>query len=76
MWSCHEALRFGRTAIRIVVLRLGWNPTHSAPGLVDSLFKRRETAAQQTPPPSPPPPVREPQTTTPQRSDDRSRLRQ
>ncbi len=26
MWSCHEALRFGRTAIRIVVLRLGWNP--------------------------------------------------
>ncbi len=55
MWSCHEALRFGRTAIRIVVLRLGWNPTHSAPGLVDSLFKRRETAAKEAPPPSPPP---------------------
>ena len=55
MWSCHEALRFGRTAIRIVVLRLGWNPTHSAPGLVDSLFKRRETAAREAPPPSPPP---------------------
>ena len=47
MWSCHEALRFGRTAIRIVVLRLGWNPTHSAPGLVDTLFKRRETAARE-----------------------------
>jgi 3D (Asp-Asp-Asp) domain-containing protein len=47
MWSCHEALRFGRTAIRIVVLRLGWNPTHSAPGLVDTLFKRRETAAKE-----------------------------
>ena len=46
MWSCHEALRFGKTAVRIVVLRLGWNPTHSAPGLVDSLFKRREQAAQ------------------------------
>jgi 3D (Asp-Asp-Asp) domain-containing protein len=54
MWSCHEALRFGRTAIRIVVLRLGWNPTHSAPSLVDSLFKRRETAAKQAPvPPAP-----------------------
>ena len=53
MWSCHEALRFGRTAIRIVVLRLGWNPTHSAPGLVDSLFKRRETAAREAPPPPP-----------------------
>ena len=57
MWSCHEALRFGRTAIRIVVLRLGWNPTHSAPGLVDSLFKRRETAAREAPPPPPPPTV-------------------
>jgi 3D (Asp-Asp-Asp) domain-containing protein len=54
MWSCHEALRFGRTAIRIVVLRLGWNPTHSAPGLVDSLFKRRETAVREAPPPAPP----------------------
>ncbi len=55
MWSCHEALRFGRTAIRIVVLRLGWNPTHSAPGLVDSLFKRRETASRDAPAPASPP---------------------
>jgi 3D (Asp-Asp-Asp) domain-containing protein len=47
MWSCHEALRFGRTAVRIVVLRLGWNPTHSAPNLVDSLFKRRESAVRE-----------------------------
>ena len=46
MWSCHEALRFGRTAIRIAVLRLGWSPAHSSPGLVDTLFKRRETAAR------------------------------
>jgi 3D (Asp-Asp-Asp) domain-containing protein len=46
MWSCHEALRFGKTAVRIVVLRLGWNPTHSAPGLVDTLFRRRENASK------------------------------
>jgi 3D (Asp-Asp-Asp) domain-containing protein len=46
MWSCHEALRFGKTAVRIVVLRLGWNPTHSAPGLVDTLFRRRENATK------------------------------
>ena len=46
MWSCHEALRFGKTAVRLVVLRLGWNPTHSAPGLVDSLFRRRETSSK------------------------------
>jgi 3D (Asp-Asp-Asp) domain-containing protein len=46
MWSCNEALRFGRTAIRIAVLRLGWSPAHSSPGLVDTLFKRREGAAR------------------------------
>ncbi len=50
MWSCHEALRFGRTAVRIVVLRLGWNPTHSAPSLVDSLFKRREVTSREPKP--------------------------
>ncbi|MPY88526.1 MAG: hypothetical protein GEU99_11435 [Luteitalea sp.] len=26
MWSCHEALRFGRRAINLTVLRLGWSP--------------------------------------------------
>jgi 3D (Asp-Asp-Asp) domain-containing protein len=46
MWSCNEALRFGRTAVRIAVLRLGWSPAHSSPGLVDTLFKRREAASQ------------------------------
>jgi len=48
MWSCNEALRFGRTAIRIAVLRLGWSPAHSSPGLVDTLFKRREAATRDT----------------------------
>lgn len=42
MWSCHEALRFGRKSVRITVLRLGWNPQHSAPDTVDSLFRQRE----------------------------------
>jgi hypothetical protein len=45
MWSCNEALRFGRTAVRIAVLRLGWSPTHSSPGLVDTMFRRREAQA-------------------------------
>ncbi len=51
MWSCHEALRFGRKSVRITVLRLGWNPQHSAPDTVDSLFKQREAerAAQKAP---------------------------
>ncbi len=26
MWSCNEALSFGRQSVRLVVLRLGWNP--------------------------------------------------
>lgn len=29
MWSCHEALRFGRQSIQLEVLRLGWNPKNS-----------------------------------------------
>jgi 3D (Asp-Asp-Asp) domain-containing protein len=30
MWSCHEALDFGRRPVTIRVLRLGWNPKNSA----------------------------------------------
>ncbi len=40
MWSCHEALKFGRQIIQITVLRLGWNPRATAPGFMDRLFKR------------------------------------
>jgi 3D (Asp-Asp-Asp) domain-containing protein len=45
MWSCHEALAFGRRAVEVTVLRLGWNPNASTPSLVDRLFKRREATA-------------------------------
>ncbi len=55
IWSCHEALAFGRRPIRLTVLRLGWNPQNSSPGLIDSLFRRREAAW--TPPPPPPAPL-------------------
>ena len=53
MWSCHEALAFGRQQIELTVLRLGWNPNASTPSLIDRLFRRREAAAK-TPPPPPP----------------------
>jgi 3D (Asp-Asp-Asp) domain-containing protein len=44
MWSCHEALAFGRKPIDVTVLRLGWNPNASTPSLIDRLFRRREAA--------------------------------
>jgi 3D (Asp-Asp-Asp) domain-containing protein len=54
LWSCHEALRFGRKPIQLEVLRLGWNPQNSQPGRVSSLFKQRETQRPPIPPPTPP----------------------
>lgn len=42
VWSCHEALRFGRRPVQVTVLRLGWDPQASSPTLIQRLFKRRE----------------------------------
>jgi 3D (Asp-Asp-Asp) domain-containing protein len=44
MWSCFEALDFGRQPIELTVLRLGWDPEVSAPSLIEPLFRRREAA--------------------------------
>jgi 3D (Asp-Asp-Asp) domain-containing protein len=41
--NCNDARLFGRRAIQLSVLRLGWNPRDSAPGRADQLFRRRET---------------------------------
>lgn len=46
MWSCYEALEFGRRSIQLTVLRLGWNPQASTPGLIDRVFRQREAARQ------------------------------
>ncbi|MBI3401399.1 MAG: 3D domain-containing protein [Acidobacteria bacterium] len=45
MWSCYEALEFGRKPIRLTVLRLGWNPHAISPGLMERVFKRPEKPA-------------------------------
>jgi 3D (Asp-Asp-Asp) domain-containing protein len=37
MWSCHDALRFGRKQMAVTVLRRGWNPSGTAPGYVGRL---------------------------------------
>lgn len=38
MWSCNEALAFGRQPIHLTVLRLGWNPRSTTPTFLDKLF--------------------------------------
>ena len=55
MWSCHEALRFGRRQVQVTVLRLGWDPKASSPGLIDRLFRGREVRRRIPDPDGPPP---------------------
>jgi 3D (Asp-Asp-Asp) domain-containing protein len=57
LWSCHEALRFGRKPIQLEVLRLGWNPQNSQPSRVQSLFRQREKERATPVPTSPVAPV-------------------
>jgi 3D (Asp-Asp-Asp) domain-containing protein len=55
LWSCKEALQFGRRKVRLTVLRLGWSPENSIPGMVDTLFHKREADAKKAPQPLTPP---------------------
>ena len=50
VWSCHEALSFGRRPVQVSVLRLGWSPRNSTPSLIKRLFRQNEETL-------PPPPV-------------------
>ena len=45
LWSCKEALTFGRRPVRLTVLRLGWSPQMSAPTLIDRMLRQREAAS-------------------------------
>ena len=42
MWSCNEALQFGRRPMHLTVLRLGWNPRATTPSFIDRFFKRTD----------------------------------
>ncbi len=57
LWSCKEALQFGRRKVRLTVLRLGWSPENSIPGMVDTLFRKREAESKKPGPPAAPPPA-------------------
>jgi 3D (Asp-Asp-Asp) domain-containing protein len=59
MWSCYEALDFGRRPIHLTVLRLGWNPRATGPGMVDKLLNfRRPGPSRTSPAPASPAPAR------------------
>ena len=57
MWSCFDALRFGRQDVHLVVLRLGWNPKDTTP-LMETLFHRRIPYVRPDDEPKQPPPPR------------------
>lgn len=42
MWSCNDALKFGRRPVRLTVLRLGWSPKATTPSFMTRLFRRPE----------------------------------
>jgi hypothetical protein len=48
IWSCNEALTFGRKEVQVTILRLGWNPRASTPSLIDRLFRRRSIVRTET----------------------------
>jgi 3D (Asp-Asp-Asp) domain-containing protein len=45
IWSCNEALAFGRRPIALNVLRLGWNPRASDTASIRTQFSQRERDA-------------------------------
>ena len=57
MWSCYEALDFGRVPVRMTVLRLGWNPHATGPGFMERLFRRTAPLPPPDPLPSRPVPI-------------------
>jgi len=57
IWSCTEALAFGRKQVEVEVLRLGWSPNASTPSLIERIFRRPArravpTVQEVTPPPT------------------------
>jgi 3D (Asp-Asp-Asp) domain-containing protein len=57
MWSCYDALRFGRRSVDVVPLRLGWDPRTSGASVRDALLNRRPAPAAAAPTVTSPPPA-------------------
>jgi 3D (Asp-Asp-Asp) domain-containing protein len=46
MWSCFEALDFGRRPVELRILRYGWDPTNTDPSMIDQAFSEGEASAR------------------------------
>ena len=49
MWSCNDALRFGRQTVSLTVLRLGWNPRATSRSFMERLFNMTEVEVEPEP---------------------------
>jgi 3D (Asp-Asp-Asp) domain-containing protein len=55
MWSCNDALRFGRQTVSLTVLRLGWNPRATSRSFMERLFNPTEVEVEPEPESAPSP---------------------
>ncbi|MGE3706137.1 MAG: 3D domain-containing protein [Vicinamibacterales bacterium] len=65
MWSCHDALKFGRQTVRLTVMRMGWNPRATTKSFMERLFEPVDEDPSPEPEPEPARqsrPEREPET--------------
>ncbi len=53
MWSCNEALAFGRQTVRLTVVRMGWNPRATTRSFMDRLFRPEPPEVEPEPEPEP-----------------------
>ena len=53
MWSCYEALDFGRMPVKLTIMRLGWNPEATSPSFFERFFKRSSSEKPSTLPSRP-----------------------
>jgi 3D (Asp-Asp-Asp) domain-containing protein len=49
MWSCNDALQFGRQTVSLTVLRLGWNPRATARSFMERPFNPTEVEVEPEP---------------------------
>jgi 3D (Asp-Asp-Asp) domain-containing protein len=53
MWSCNDALQFGRQTVSLTVIRLGWNPRATTRSFMERLFNPTEVEIEPEPEPGP-----------------------